>query len=120
LTEFFEEIYGIKPPIGRWFWSCPDALAGIPKAACKGIVRVFNTPGTILAMRQASPQNHTMKKEIVFVVEKDDESDWLVASWDDPAGGGITTQGKDLAELQANVKEAVQCHYGRAFSSVSV
>jgi predicted RNase H-like HicB family nuclease len=52
-----------------------------------------------------------MAKEITFVVEKDEDSGWFVASWDDPAGGGITTQGKDLAELQDNVKEAVHCHF---------
>ena len=54
-----------------------------------------------------------MTKEITFVVEKDDDSGWFVASWDDPAGGGITTQGKDLAELQCNVKEAVECHFNQ-------
>jgi hypothetical protein len=38
--------------------------------------------------------------EIVFQVETCEESGFLVASWDSPAGrGGITTQGKDLREL---------------------
>ena len=54
-------------------------------------------------------------KEITFTVERDDDSGGYVASWDDPQGhGGITTQGKDLNELQANVREAVGCHFGRA------
>ena len=52
-----------------------------------------------------------MAKEIIFTIERDEESGWFVASWDAPTGGGITTQGKDLAELQTNVKEAVQCHF---------
>jgi len=52
-----------------------------------------------------------MAQDITLVVEKDDDSGWFVASWDDPRGGGITTQGKDLADLQANVKEAVQCYF---------
>jgi predicted RNase H-like HicB family nuclease len=52
-----------------------------------------------------------LSEEITFVIEKDQESCWFVASWDDPASGGISTQGKDLAELQANLKEAVQCHF---------
>jgi predicted RNase H-like HicB family nuclease len=52
-----------------------------------------------------------LSEEITFVIGKDRESGWFVASWDNPAGGGITTQGKDLAELQANLKEAVQCHF---------
>jgi predicted RNase H-like HicB family nuclease len=33
------------------------------------------------------------------------------AAWDDPAGGGITTAGDSLAELQTNIVEAVQCHF---------
>jgi len=50
--------------------------------------------------------------EIVFNVERDEESSILVASWDEPDGkGGITTQGKDLSELQAMVREAVLCHF---------
>lgn len=52
-----------------------------------------------------------MPQEIVFVIEKDAASHRFIASWDDPAGGGITTQGADLADLQANLKEAVQCHF---------
>lgn len=30
-----------------------------------------------------------------------------MARWDDPAGGGITTQGDTLAELQSMVSDAV-------------
>ena len=52
-------------------------------------------------------------REITLNVESDEESGWLVASWDDPSGkGGITTQGKDLRELQAMVIDAVRCHFG--------
>ncbi len=35
----------------------------------------------------------------------------LVASWDAPGGGGITTEGKDLRELQEQVTDAVRCHF---------
>lgn len=49
--------------------------------------------------------------EIVFSVERDPESGCLVASWDDPNGGGITTQGADLRELQEMVRDAVRCHF---------
>ena len=53
-------------------------------------------------------------KEITLTVERDEESDWLIASWDDPRGkGGITTQGKDLSELQEMVRDAVRCHFGK-------
>ena len=48
--------------------------------------------------------------EIVFTVDRDEGSACLVASWDEPDGnGGITTQGRDLSELQAMLREAVLC-----------
>ena len=50
--------------------------------------------------------------EITLQVQRDEESGWLVASWDDPQGrGGITTQGKDLRDLQENVVEAVGVYF---------
>src|SRR5213596_1562063 len=50
-------------------------------------------------------------KEIAFEVERDEENGWMTASWDAPRGqGGITTQGKDLRELEQNVREAVRRH----------
>ena len=52
-------------------------------------------------------------EEITLRVERDEESGWLVASWDGPEGGGITTQGKDLRELQEQVQDAVRCHFDR-------
>ena len=46
------------------------------------------------------------------MVERDEESGWFTASWDAPGDtGGITTQGKDLAELEKNLREAVECHF---------
>ncbi|PYM12300.1 MAG: 2-oxoisovalerate dehydrogenase [Verrucomicrobia bacterium] len=52
-------------------------------------------------------------KEITFNVERDGESGGFTASWDAPRGqGGISTQGKDLRELEQNVREAVSCHFG--------
>ena len=51
-------------------------------------------------------------EEIIFQVEPCKDSGLLVASWDAPAGnGGITTQGKDLRELQEQVADAVRCHF---------
>lgn len=45
--------------------------------------------------------------EIIFTVERDEDSPVLVASWDDPSGkGGITTQGEDLRELQEMIQDA--------------
>jgi hypothetical protein len=50
--------------------------------------------------------------EITFNVERCAETGVLVASWDEPNHrGGITTQGRDLRELQDMVKEAVTCHF---------
>jgi predicted RNase H-like HicB family nuclease len=48
--------------------------------------------------------------EIVLLVVGDDRGVYS-ASWDDPRGGGISTQGNDLAELQAMVRDAVLCHF---------
>ncbi len=49
--------------------------------------------------------------EITFEVGVCEESGHLVASWNDPAGGGITTQGQDLGDLEAQVADAVRCHF---------
>ena len=52
-------------------------------------------------------------KEIAFNVERDEENGWLTASWEAPRSqGGVTTQGKDLRELEQNEREAVRCHFG--------
>lgn len=51
-------------------------------------------------------------KEIIFTIERCEESDAFVASWDDPSGqGGITTQGHSLQELEAEIRDAVRCHF---------
>ena len=56
-----------------------------------------------------------MREDITLTVEKDEDSDALVASWDDPSGtGGIVTQGADLKELQEMVADAVRCHFDEA------
>ena len=50
--------------------------------------------------------------EITLQVQHDEESGWLVASWDSPDGsGGITTQGQDLRDLQHQVTEAVAAYF---------
>lgn len=49
--------------------------------------------------------------EITLQVQPDEESGWLVAWWDDPSGGGITTQGRDLSDLQRQITEAVAVHF---------
>jgi len=50
--------------------------------------------------------------EITFEVSRDEESGWLIACWDAPDGsGGITTQGEDLRDLQAQIVDAVATHF---------
>lgn len=63
-------------------------------------------------------QSHTVglalnvMDEITLQVQRDEESGWLVASWDAPDGsGGINTQGQDLRDLQQQVTEAVAAHF---------
>jgi len=48
--------------------------------------------------------------KITFTVEQEEDGGY-VASWNDPAGGGITTQGNSLAELQHMILDAVACHF---------
>ncbi len=45
--------------------------------------------------------------EITFQVEPCPETGGYVARWDDPRGGGITTQGDTLPELLSMVDDAV-------------
>lgn len=49
-------------------------------------------------------------KEITFTVRPEEDGGFS-ASWDAPGGGGISTQGDDLAELQAMIRDAVLCHF---------
>ena len=49
--------------------------------------------------------------EITFSVEPCAETGGFVARWDDPRGGGITTQGDTLAELQYMVADAISGYF---------
>ncbi len=53
-----------------------------------------------------------MMGRLEFEIDQDEESNVFVASWDDPAGGGITTQAKTLPELYSAIQESVRCHFG--------
>lgn len=52
-----------------------------------------------------------MMSELLFQVEPCEDTGMLVAWWDAPDGGGITTQGRDLRELQEQATDAVRCHF---------
>jgi hypothetical protein len=64
-------------------------------------------------------------EEITLQVQRDEQSGWLAAWWDDPGGaGGITTQGQDLRDLQEQITDAVGLILSRAplpagFGSIS-
>ncbi len=47
----------------------------------------------------------------IVKVERDEETGVFVASWDDPRGGGITTQADSFEELAVAVHEAFRCHF---------
>jgi predicted RNase H-like HicB family nuclease len=49
--------------------------------------------------------------KVVFIVDRDEETGGYTASWDDPAGGGISTQAETLAELSNAIREAIKCHF---------
>jgi predicted RNase H-like HicB family nuclease len=50
-------------------------------------------------------------KEIRFNVEVCPETGGYVARWDDPNGGGITTQGDTLADLHNMITDAVTGYF---------
>lgn len=49
--------------------------------------------------------------DIRFDVSRCDETGGFVARWDDPSGGGITTQGDSIADLEAMVRDAVEGYF---------
>jgi len=48
---------------------------------------------------------------VQFEIEQDEEANVFVASWDDPTGGGITTQAGSLSELYDAIQESVRSHF---------
>lgn len=54
----------------------------------------------------------TTIKKITFTVAEEEDDGGYGAFWDDPAGGGITTNGGTLSELEAHITDAVLCHFG--------
>ena len=50
---------------------------------------------------------HTLRFEVTTCPD----TAGYVARWDDPAGGGITTQGDSFAELDAMVRDAVEGYF---------
>jgi hypothetical protein len=49
--------------------------------------------------------------ELVFTVTPCPDTGGFVARWDDPAGGGISTQSDTFAELQDVVTDAVRGYF---------
>jgi predicted RNase H-like HicB family nuclease len=49
---------------------------------------------------------------ITFDIASCPETGGFIARWDDPKGGGITTQGDTIAELESMVRDAVIGYFG--------
>lgn len=49
--------------------------------------------------------------EICFNLTPCEETGGYVARWDDPAGGGISTQGDSFADLDQMVRDAVEGYF---------
>jgi predicted RNase H-like HicB family nuclease len=49
--------------------------------------------------------------ELVFSVTPCAETGGFVARWDDPAGGGICTQGDTFAEVEGMVRDAILAYF---------
>ena len=49
--------------------------------------------------------------EICFNLIPCEETGGYVARWDDPAGGGICTQGDSFADLEAMIRDAVEGYF---------
>ena len=47
----------------------------------------------------------------LLLTEFDEEAKVFVASWDNPCGGGITTQSESLEDLKDAILEALECHF---------
>jgi predicted RNase H-like HicB family nuclease len=51
---------------------------------------------------------------VTFLIEVCPETGGFVARWDDPNGGGITTQGETLGELHAMLADAIRGYFESA------
>ena len=47
--------------------------------------------------------------ELIFLVEEDPEGGFTAKA----VGEGIFTQGENIEEIKANIKDAIACHYDR-------
>jgi hypothetical protein len=50
-------------------------------------------------------------KEILFNVRACPDSGGFITRWDDPNGGGITTEGDNLAQLHSMIADAVMGYF---------
>ncbi len=50
-------------------------------------------------------------REIIFTVTHDAKAGGYCASWDDPRGGGIATQGDDFTDLDLMIRDAVEGYF---------
>jgi predicted RNase H-like HicB family nuclease len=58
--------------------------------------------------------------EVTFELSTCPETGGYIARWDDPAGGGICTQGDSFAELDAMVLDAIEGYFADREKPTSV
>jgi predicted RNase H-like HicB family nuclease len=78
-----------------------------------GILRSDRATRCLPSSGKVAIINRMSTTEITLTVTVAEEGGF-VASWDDPRGGGITTQGEDLRELQEMVRDAVEGYFRAA------
>jgi predicted RNase H-like HicB family nuclease len=78
---------------------------------CSALGTVEQNPSGVGLIAAVTKRNDTKMKVLEFVVEHDEETGAFTASWDDPKGGGITTQAATFEELLSSLTEAVNCHF---------
>lgn len=59
-------------------------------------------------------------EDITITVSCCEDTGVLVAHWDDPQGGGLTTQAERLSDLEANIREAIEVHFDGSGSPIRV
>ena len=49
-------------------------------------------------------------RELLFMITPEEDGSFS-ACWDDPLGGGISTQGRNIEDVQVMIKDAIFCHF---------
>ena len=88
-----------------------DNVCPVFQAIERPVYFASKAPASFRGVDDAAVSNILTAVEITFQVEPCNETGGFVARWDDPQGGGITTQGDTLANLQSMVADAVSGYF---------